>query len=257
MLCLHGSEVNDTVFANAPSLTSTAGWKHAEVMYTADSDILVYITVAASIQIFTSLVGLCGVILNSRPILAVYCVLLWPAFISLVVVGYAGYKRTEFAPDRKLNFAWSKWYNPHDRLAIQTSLGCCGYYNPLHEAVSSKRCFPRTTLPGCKAKLYLFEKQNLRIIWSTTFSLVPLHVLVICLSLLCSNHVTETFGKGMMPKGYRLCLDDVRMEAESLYGQFRNSTGVIERPEESKVGATVIFREDRRAIDPLLAGVRD
>ena len=227
-------------------------------MYTADSDILVYITVAASIQVFTCLVGLCGVTLNSRPILAVYCLLLWPCFISLAVVGYAGYKRTEFAMDKKLNLAWSQWYNPHDRLAIQTSLGCCGYYNPLHQAISSKRCFPRTTLPGCKARLYLFEKQNLKMVWSTTFSLVPLHILVICLSLLCSNHVTETFGKGILPKKYRLGMGDVQLEAESLgHGQFRNGSVVIGRPEESRMGITKMLREDRGEVAPIFGGGRN
>ena len=84
-------------------------------------------------------------------------------------------------------------------------------------------------------------------IWSTTFSLVPLHVLVICLSLLCSNRVTETFGKGILPKKYRLGMDDVQLEAESLgYGRFRNRSIVIERPEELKMGVTKILREDRR-----------
>lgn len=225
-------------------------------MYTADTDILFYITIAASIQIFTSMVGLCGVILNSRSILAVYCLLLWPSFISLAIIGYTSYKRSEFALNRKLNLAWSQWYNPRDRLAIQTSLRCCGYYNPLHQAVPSKTCFPRTALPGCKAKLLLFEKRNLRMIWSTAFSLVPLHVLVICISLLCSNHVTETFGKGITPKRYRLGLDDVQVEAESLgYGSFRNRNWLIERPGESKAGVTRL-REDRE-IRPFLGGIRE
>lgn len=227
-------------------------------MYTADADVLVYITVAASIQMFTCLVGLCGVVLNSRPILAVYCVLLWPSFISLAVVGYSSYKRSEFALNRKLNLAWSRWYDPRDRLAIQTSLGCCGYYNPLHQAVTSKRCFPRTTLAGCKATLYLFEKKNLRMIWSMTFSLVPLHVLVICLSLLCSNQVTETFGKGIMPKKYRLGLSDVQLEAESLgHGLFRNKSELILRPGESKAGVKRTLREDRGQVRPFFGGVRD
>ena len=212
--------------------------------YTADTDILVYITVASSIQLFTCLVGLCGVVLNSRPILAVYCLLLWPSFVSLAVVGYSGYKRSEFALNRKLNLAWSQWYSGRDRLAIQTCLGCCGYYNPLHEAVWSKRCFPRTTLPGCKAKLYLFEKQKLRMMWSTAFSLVPLHVLVICLSLLCSNQVTERFGKGIVPKRYRLGLADVQAEAESVgLGTFR-----VGRPEASKAGVKRTLREDKRPV---------
>ena len=84
-------------------------------------------------------------------------------------------------------------------------------------------------------------------IWSTAFSLVPLHVLVICVSLLCSNHVTDTFGKGIVPKKYRLGLSDMQLEAESLgYGLFRNRSELVERPEESKVGAKRTVREDRR-----------
>jgi len=84
-------------------------------------------------------------------------------------------------------------------------------------------------------------------IWSTTFSLVPLQVLVICISLLCSNHVTETFGKGIMPKRYRLGVDDVQLEAESLgYGLYRDRS-VVERPEESRISVTKpVVREDRR-----------
>lgn len=225
------------------------------MVYRADADILVFITVAGSIQMFTSLVGLCGVVLNSRPILAVYCLLLWPSLISLAVVGYSGYKRSEFALNKKLNLAWSQWYGPDDRLAIQTSLGCCGYYNALHQSVPSKRCFPRTGVPGCKGKLYAFEKENLRMIWRTAFWVVPVHVLVICLSLLCSNHVTERFGKGMTPDKYRLGLDDLRVEAESVgYGMFRNGRGLVDRPEETKMDVRGTVREDRR---PRFGVVRD
>ena len=50
-----------------------------------------------------------------------------------------------------------------------------------------------------------------------------------------------------MPKRYRLGLDDVQLEAESLgYGLYGNG-GVVERPEESKMGVTKsVVREDRR-----------
>jgi len=55
------------------------------------------------------------------------------------------------------------------------------------------------------------------------FSLVPLHILVICLSLLCSNHITEAFGNGIVPKKYRLGVGDVQLTAESFgYGKLRN-----------------------------------
>jgi hypothetical protein len=38
------------------------------------------------------------------------------------------------------------------------------------------------------------------------FLLVPVHIFCIVAALLCSNHVTYRFGKGMMPKAYRLSL---------------------------------------------------
>jgi len=50
-----------------------------------------------------------------------------------------------------------------------------------------------------------------------------------------------------MPKGYRLGLGDVELEAESLgYGRFRSGSGVIEQPRESRAGVTKMLREDRR-----------
>ena len=39
-----------------------------------------------------------------------------------------------------------------------------------------------------------------------SFSLVPFHLLIMTAGLLCSNHVTYRFGKGMMPKAYRLSM---------------------------------------------------
>ena len=41
------------------------------------------------------------------------------------------------------------------------------------------------------------------------FSIVPMHIGVILSGLLCSNHVTYRFGKGMMPKAYRLNMDSM------------------------------------------------
>lgn len=225
-------------------------------MYVADGDVLVLMTIAASILLFTSLVGTCGALLNSRPLLAVYTLLLWPSFISLAAIGYLSYKRSAFALDRKLNLAWSQWYNPTSRLIIQDSLRCCGYFNALHEATPSKRCFPRTTLPGCKGKLYRFERRNLETIWSTVFSLVPLYLIIIFVSLLCSNHVTRTFGKGITPRGYRLGNEDVKADEELVFKKFKDA-GVISRPAMSKTSASGIFREDRSETRALLAVEED
>ncbi|KAJ7196111.1 hypothetical protein GGX14DRAFT_376445 [Mycena pura] len=191
-------------------------WNQADVMYVADNDVLVLITLAGAILVFTALVGLSGVLLNARPILAMYTILLWPAFAALVAIGYVAYKRAAYALDHKLNLSWSQYYTPLGRLLIQDSLHCCGFYSALHEATSSKRCYFRTALPGCKGKLYRFERANLALIWSTVFSLVPMHLLNILLALLCANHVTETFGRGLTPERYRLTGSDVQADAAKL-----------------------------------------
>ena len=72
------------------------------------------------------------------------------------------------------------------------------------EATFSKTCYPRAGLVGCVLPLFRFERQFLQRISTTAFSLVPIHVLVIFVSILCSNHVDRRFGKGLMPREYRL-----------------------------------------------------
>ncbi|KAJ7162934.1 tetraspanin Tsp2 family [Mycena filopes] len=191
-------------------------WDDADVMIVADNDILVLLTLAGSILVFTALVGLSGLLLNSRPILAVYTFLLWPAFASLAAIGYLAYKRATFALDHKLNMAWSQYYTARGRLAVQDALRCCGFYSALHEATPSARCFPRTALPGCKGKLFRFERANLALVWSTVFSLVPLHLGNVLVALVCANHVTERFGRGVTPQGYRLTSGDVQADAEKI-----------------------------------------
>lgn len=220
-------------------------------MYIADTDILILITLAGSILVFISLVGLSGVLLNSRPILAVYTFLLWPAFVSLVAIGYVAYKRATFSLDHKLNMSWSQYYTPLGRLLIQDSLRCCGFYSALHEATPSKRCYPRTSLPGCKGKLYRFERANLALVWSTVFSLVPLHLLNVLMALLCANHVTETFGKGITPERYRLTSVDVQTDAEKIMRGMRLDVMSSKRRLSSGVSASVISREDTDGEDSL------
>lgn len=89
------------------------------------------------------------------------------------------------------------------------------------EATFSKRCYPRTSLPGCKGKLYRFEREMLRRCYVAAFSIAPAHILNIFVALICANHVNRyvpsspsiptidgdcdrTFGKGLMPRPYRL-----------------------------------------------------
>lgn len=204
-------------------MTWFKAWDKADVMNVADNDILVIITLTASMLVFTALVGICGVFLNSRPILAAYTLLLWPALVSLLAIGYVSYKRVTFLLDHKLNLAWSQYYTSLGRLLIQDSLQCCGYYSALHEATPSSRCYPRSPLPGCKGKLYRFECDNLATIWSAAFALVLLHILNILVALLCANHVTKTFGSGITPKQYRLSGKDVKADADKILAELNRS----------------------------------
>lgn len=208
-------------------------WQGADVMFVADNDVLILITLTASILLFTSLIGITGTMLNSRPILAIYGLLLWPAMLSLLAIGYTSYRRYSLSLDHKLNLSWSRYFTPVGRRTIQDSLQCCGFYSSMHEAAPSKKCYLRAGLPGCKAKLFDFERANLRTVWKTVFSLAPLHLANIVIALLCANHITVTFGKGIVPFQYRLTPKDVKSDADKIL----SGTG----PVLSKSG---LFRED-------------
>lgn len=197
-------------------------------MYVADNDILIIVTLTGSILLLTSLVGLTGTLLNSRPILAAYGLLLWPAMLSLLAIGYTSYRRYSLSLDHKLNSNWSRYYTPVGRRIIQDSLQCCGFYSAMHEAAPSQKCYLRAALPGCKAKLFDFERANLKAIWRSVFSLLPLHLLNIVVALLCANHITATFGKGMTPPQYRLRPRDVKADADKILGGDLSNSGVFQ-----------------------------
>ncbi|OCB85710.1 FMN-dependent alpha-hydroxy acid dehydrogenase [Sanghuangporus baumii] len=221
VLSVLGYSIAALVFA---ILTWYQTWDHADVMIVADGDVLILATLCASLLLLAALVGLTGTLLNSRPLLAIYALLLWPAFISLLSVGYVSYKRASFSLDRKLNMAWSKWYTDAGRAIIQDSLRCCGFSDPTHEAVYGPGfaggCYARTLRPGCKGPLLRFERANLGSLWRAAFSAVPLHIINIIICLLCANHVTRTFGTGLLPRAYRLKLKDVKTDAKSLLEHF-------------------------------------
>ena len=187
-------------------------------MLIADHDILVLITLASCALIFTSLIGLSGTLLNSRPLLAIYAILLWPTLVTLLSVGYKSYRRAHHNLDYKLSGGWSREFSVSGRRLIQDALQCCGYFSSQHEASPSKRCYLRTPLPGCKDKFFDFEKENLGAVWRSAFALVPIHLVNMVIALLCANHSTNMFGKRIMPKQYRLDPNDVHSDAEKLLG---------------------------------------
>ena len=181
-------------------------WNRADVVRVGNREELVVSTIAASVGIVTSLVGWAGILLNNRGFLAWYSFLLWVCFAFLVTPGYIAYKKRTFNLEGKVNSQWSQGLGAAGRLAIQNQLECCGYFSPFVLATVSQSCYARSILPGCKGLYMRYERIVLRRWFTVAFSLVPLHLFVMISALLCSNHVTYRFGKGMTPKAYRLDL---------------------------------------------------
>lgn len=179
-------------------------WEKADIIRVGNQPELIISTLAASLGVFTALVGWAGILLNNRAFLAVYCLLTWICFAFLVTPGYITYKRRTFNLEGKINQQWSQQLGLDGRLRIQNQLHCCGYFSPFVEATVSQTCYARSLLPGCKAPYLKFERQVLEWWYTVIFSIVPAQLLVMVVGLLCSNHVTYRFGKGMMPKAYRL-----------------------------------------------------
>lgn len=195
---------------------------NSDVVQVADPDVLRWLTAASSVCLLTGLTGLTGTILNSRKILTIYNLMLWPSLATVLVIGYVAYKRVSLNLDLKLNQAWSEVYDPLDRLRIQNALKCCGYYNPLHEATFSSQCYPRVRLVGCKGKLYRYEKDSLYSFTRAAFWIASLHMFNIIIGLLCSNHVDRQFGKNLIPPQYRLKLLDVNSHSIQFLSQVKN-----------------------------------
>jgi len=200
-------------------------WTHADVIRVGNRPELVLSTLAAAVGIFTCIIGWAGILLNNRSFLAVYTFLLWICFALLVVPGYVTYKRRTFNLEGKVNQQWSRSLGDEGRLRIQNSLQCCGYFSPFVEATVSQTCYARSLLPGCKHDYFNFEKLVLSRWYRVAFAIVPLHIAVIVAGLLCSNHVTYRFGKGMMPKAYRLSMNSMAVIMDNYANQLAAQYG--------------------------------
>ena len=165
------------------------------------------------------MVGWAGILLNNRCFLAWYNLLLWMTFIFLVAPGYITYKKRAFNLEGKINAQWSRDLGAEGRLRIQNQLNCCGYFSPFVEATISQTCYSRSILPGCKLGYMRFERHALQVWYQVVFGLVPFQIAVMVVALLCSNHVTYRFGKGMMPKAYRLSLGTMAVVMDN-YARF-------------------------------------
>ena len=66
-------------------------------------------------------------------------------------------------------------------------------------------------------------------------------------ALLCANHVTNTFGKGLTPKQYRLSANDVKADAEKI---LEGVTTSFFRPNGgSKVLPDNFFKDEKDGLD--------
>lgn len=137
-----------------------------------------------------------------------YTFFLWICFALLLIPGYLTFKNRNFNLDGKVNSQWSQ-FGIDEWLRIQNQLDCCGFFSPFVEAAISQVCYSRTVLPGCKGPYLTFERFVLERWYTIVFGLVPLQIGVIVVGLLCSNHITYRFGKGMMPKAYRLSMNSM------------------------------------------------
>ncbi|OCH87543.1 tetraspanin Tsp2 [Obba rivulosa] len=200
-------------------------WTHADIIRVGNRTELIISTLAASLGVFTSLIGWSGILLNNRAFLAIYSFLLWIVFAFLVTPGYITYKKRTFNLEGKINAQWSRDLGLDGRLRIQNQLGCCGYFSPFVEATISQTCYARSLLPGCKAPYLAFERMVLERWYTVAFSLVPAQLIIMVTGLLSSNHVTYRFGKGMMPKAYRLNMNSMAVIMDNYANQLAEQYG--------------------------------
>jgi len=200
-------------------------WKHADVVRVGNRDELIVSTIAAAFGIITSVIGWAGILLNNRSFLAVYTFFLWICFALLVTPGYMTFKRRNFNLDGKVNSQWGQDFGISEWLRVQNQLDCCGFFSPFVEAAISQVCFSRSVLPGCKGPYMNFERLVLRRWYTVVFGLVPFQIAIILVGLLCSNHITYRFGKGMMPKAYRLSMNSMAVIMDNYASQLAEQYG--------------------------------
>jgi hypothetical protein len=184
-------------------------WPRSQLALVAHGIILLYASIASSCVLFASSVGLAGALLNSRPILTFYNILLWPSLLSSAIVGYSSYKTCVFNLSGKVNEMWTQSWSDCEKTLIQDTvrvcsmhqsritnlvhlqLHCCGLYSPLHQAVLTSNCHPRSMAPGCNIGLGHFEQFQLGLFSKLSFVAVGLISASILAAVVCSNHVNR------------------------------------------------------------------
>lgn len=206
-------------------LTWFDAWQNADIIRVANRPELIVSTIAASLGMLTSVIGWAGILLNNRMFLAIYSLMTWITFAFLVTPGYITYRKNTYNLEGKVNAQWSRNLGALGRMRIQDQLQCCGYYSPYVEATVSQTCYARSILPGCKKPFWQYEEKILTRWFTIAFAIVPAHILVMLAALLCSNHVTYRFGKGMMPEAYRLNMGSMAVIMDQYANQLAEQYG--------------------------------
>jgi len=153
-------------------------------------------------------VGWAGVLLNNRSFLAVYTFMLWLCFAMLVTPGYVTYRRRTFNLEGKINSQWSRQLGADGRLRIQTSSSAVDT-SVLCRSDSQSDMLRQECLARVQGALPLVREASLDEMVYRSVRIGTLHIAIMLAGLLCSNHVTYRFGKGMMPKAYRLSMNSM------------------------------------------------
>ncbi|KAI1311600.1 hypothetical protein EDD11_003340 [Mortierella claussenii] len=174
------------------------------IMMIANRNVLYVMMVAAPLGIFTAVVGYIGIFLQSRKVLAIYSILLWPLFALIASIGYICFRRNHVSLYQKLKFSWINEYTRDDRLIIQNALSCCGYRSVGDYPSYDMRCFPRAPLPACEDLFLQYQQDLLSNTSSAAFTIVPIQLLVMIVALLCSNHIDNLYRSNnpITPKVY-------------------------------------------------------
>ena len=154
------------------------------------------------------------------------------------------YQKANFVLDAKVSEAWHLWHSPG--LELQGALGCCGWSGAIHGAVASGTCYGRFSLPGCHGPLVRFEHHVLSSVAGAVFPLMPPHLASISVGLLCADHVTHRFGKGITPVRYRLTSHDILSAASNINLKNNIRRTQLRAPPFPVPTGHAAFREDRQ-----------
>ncbi|KAG0048961.1 hypothetical protein BGZ83_006171 [Gryganskiella cystojenkinii] len=163
------------------------------IMIIANHNLLYLMMVTAPFGIFIALVGYIGIFAQSRKVLTIYAILLWPLFGLITSIGYICYRRLHIQLYQKLKFSWINEYTRDDRLVIQNALSCCGYRSLGDYPSYDLHCFPRAPLPSCENLFLQYQQELLSNTSSAAFILLPVQLLVMVVALLCSNHIDRLY----------------------------------------------------------------